>query len=87
MFSLLAPPSVPGPAGKNPNEATEESFAPIRPGLGFVIPAAVLGKEWEIVGVPSDEVADLLLGEIEGGVGGGHWGFCVGDDGGQTRSR
>lgn len=72
MFSLLTPPAVPGSAGENPNEATEESFAPVRPGLGLMVPAAVLGKEREIVGMTSDEVADLLLGEIEGCVGGGH---------------
>jgi len=76
MFGLFAPPAVAGSAGENPKQTTEKSFAPIRPRLGFVAPAALFCEEREIVGVASDEAADLLLGKVECGVGGCHWRLC-----------
>jgi len=50
---------------EQPELPTEKSFAPVRPRFAAVFPFAVDGVHRKVIGVCSDEVAQLLAGEIK----------------------
>ena len=65
MLGSLAPVLIASASGEDPHHAAEEALAPVRPRLATMLPLAILGIEWEKVGMVGDQRPHLRLRKLE----------------------
>ncbi len=66
MLGALPPFVVDSALVKDPHHAAQETFAPVRPGLAFVLPLTILCVHGEGIGMLFAQLLHLILGELEG---------------------
>src|ERR1700747_2955422 len=69
MLGPFSPPGILGVPIDDPEHASKETFAPVSPRFGVMLPFALYGIQREIVGVLSNQMAQLPPRKLQRGLG------------------